>query len=167
MRGHLPRQMVHHIQRNQQPVSMLPEINHPTIISTTFVSIPTNKSPVKQGSINSQLVQGYTEMVTDRVNDGWSCYLLTFMFSQLPGLRYAVIAQMKDEIHRVYSIFLTRVHRKPRTASPDELPVMIAVADLPVYKRCRVFVADRPLQRRTSLPCAAADARQVSPGRKR
>jgi hypothetical protein len=44
---------------------------------------------------------------------------------------------MKDDIHRVYSIFLTRVHRKPRTASPDELPVMIAVADLPVYKRCR------------------------------
>jgi hypothetical protein len=137
VRGHLPRQMVHHIQRNQQPISMLPAINHPTIISATSVSIPTNKSPVKQDSVNSQLVQGYAEMVTDRVNDGWSCHLLTFMFSQLPGLRYAVIAQMKDEIHRVYSIFLTRVHRKPRTASPDELPVMIAVADLPVYKRYR------------------------------
>jgi hypothetical protein len=44
---------------------------------------------------------------------------------------------MKDEIQRVYSTFLTRVHRKPRTASPDELPVLIAVADLPVYKRDR------------------------------
>jgi hypothetical protein len=146
---------------------MLPAINHPTIISTTSVSIPTNKSPVKQDSINSQLVQGYARMVTDRVNDGWSCHLLTFMFSQLPGLRYAVIAQMKDQIHRVYTIFLTRVHRKPRAASPDELAVMIAVADPSRLQALPVFVADSPLQRRTSLPCAAADARQVPPGRKR
>jgi hypothetical protein len=29
------------------------------------------------------------------------------------------------------------VHRKPRTASLDELPVLIGVADLPVYKRDR------------------------------
>jgi hypothetical protein len=86
--------MVHHIQRNQQPISMLPEINHPTIISTTSVSVPANKSPVKQDSVNGQLVQGYAEMVTDRVNDGWSCHLLTFMFSQVHGPRYAVLAQM-------------------------------------------------------------------------
>jgi hypothetical protein len=42
---------------------------------------------------------------------------------------------MKDEIQRVYSTFVTRTHRKPRTASPDELPVLIAAADLQVYKR--------------------------------
>jgi hypothetical protein len=41
---------------------------------------------------------------------------------------------MKDEVHRVYSTLLTRVHRKPRTASPDELPVLIGVLDLPVHK---------------------------------
>jgi hypothetical protein len=42
---------------------------------------------------------------------------------------------MKDEVHRVYSTLLTRVHRKPRTASTDELPVLIGAVDLPVYKR--------------------------------
>jgi len=42
---------------------------------------------------------------------------------------------MKDEVHRVYSTLLTRVHRKPRTASTDELPVLIGAMDLPVYKR--------------------------------
>jgi hypothetical protein len=32
---------------------------------------------------------------------------------------------------------ITRVHRKPRTASPDELPILIGAVDLPVYKSDR------------------------------
>ena len=44
---------------------------------------------------------------------------------------------MKDEVQRLYSTLLTRVHRKPRTASTDDLPVLIGVMDLPVYKRDR------------------------------
>jgi hypothetical protein len=44
---------------------------------------------------------------------------------------------MRDEVQRLYSTLLTRVHRKPRTASADELPVLIGVIDLPVYKRDR------------------------------
>jgi hypothetical protein len=37
----------------------------------------------------------------------------------------------------VYSTLLTRVHRKPKTASTDELPVLIGVKYLPVYKRAK------------------------------
>jgi hypothetical protein len=85
----------------------------------------------------ANLVDGYTQLVTDRVRSGWSCHLVTFLFSQLPGPRPAVINRMKDEVQRVYSTLLTRVHRKPRTASTDELPVLIGVIDLPVYKRDR------------------------------
>ena len=81
------------------------------------------------------LVDGYTQLVTDRVRAGWSCNLVTFLFSQLPGPRTAVTSRMKDEVHRIYSTLLTRVHRKPRTASTDELPVLIGAMDLPVYKR--------------------------------
>lgn len=44
---------------------------------------------------------------------------------------------MKQEIQRVYSTLITRVHRKPRTASPDELPILIGAADLPVNKSDR------------------------------
>jgi len=44
---------------------------------------------------------------------------------------------MMDELHRVYSTLLTRVHRKPRTAPADTLPILIGAADLPVYKRDR------------------------------
>jgi hypothetical protein len=76
-------------------------------------------------------------MVTDRVRAGWSCYLVTFLFDQLPGSRAAVINQMKDRVQRVYSRLVTRVNRKPKNASPDELPVLIGLADLPVDKRDR------------------------------
>ena len=79
-------------------------------------------------------MDGYTQLVTDRVRSGWSCDLVTFLFSQLPGPRPAVINRMKDEVHRVYATLLTRVHRRPRTASTDELPVLIGVLDLPVHK---------------------------------
>jgi hypothetical protein len=77
---------------------------------------------------------GIHKTVTDRVRSGWSCNLVTFLFSQLLGPRSAVISRMKDEVQRVYSTLLTRVHRKPRTASADELPVLIGVMDLPVHK---------------------------------
>jgi hypothetical protein len=86
---------------------------------------------------NRQNVEGYTQLVLDRVDNGWTCHLLTALFSQLPGPRSAVIHRMMDELHRVYSTFLTRIHRKPRTASPDELPILIGAADLPVNKRNR------------------------------
>jgi hypothetical protein len=42
---------------------------------------------------------------------------------------------MKDEVYRIYSTLLTRVHRKPRMASTNELPVLIGAMDLLVYKR--------------------------------
>jgi hypothetical protein len=82
-------------------------------------------------------MSGYAQMVTDRVRAGWSCYLVTFLFDQLPGSRAAVINQMKDRVQRVYSRLVTRVNRKPKNALPDELPVLIGLADLPVYKRDR------------------------------
>ena len=85
--------------------------------------------------VTRQLVDGFTQLVIDRVNDGWSCHFITFPFSQLPGPRGAVIQAMKDELQRVYSTFVTRTNRKPRTASPDELPVLIAAADLQVSKK--------------------------------
>ena len=81
-----------------------------------------------------QTLNGYTQLVTDRIRQGWSCYLVTILFSQLPGSRSAIISRMKQEVQRVYSTLITRVHRKPRTASPDELPILIGAVDLPVYK---------------------------------
>ena len=75
--------------------------------------------------MNKKLVTGYTKLVTDRIHNGWSCYLLTILFSQLPGRREVVINQMKDEVHRIYATFVTRVHRNPRDALVDELPLLV------------------------------------------
>jgi hypothetical protein len=83
------------------------------------------------------LVDGYTQLVTDRVHAGWSCHLITILFSRLPGPRGSIISRMRDGIQRVYSTLVTRVHRKPRTAPADELPVLVGAIDLPVYKRDR------------------------------
>lgn len=83
------------------------------------------------------LVDGYARLVTDRIHAGWSCHLATILFSQFPGPRDAVIDRMKDEVQRIYSTLVTRVHRKPRAAPTDELPVLVGAADLPVYKRDR------------------------------
>jgi hypothetical protein len=94
---------------------------------------PGYRSPIGSQA-KAALVDGYTQLVTDRVRAGWSCNLVTFLFSQLPGTRSIINSRMKDEVHRVYSTLLTRVHRRPRTASTDELPVLIGVMDLPVYK---------------------------------
>jgi hypothetical protein len=38
------------------------------------------------------LVDGYTQLVTDRVQAGWSCHLVTILFSQLPGTRSTIIS---------------------------------------------------------------------------
>jgi hypothetical protein len=64
----------------------------------------------------SNQVDGYTKLVTDRVNNGCSIHLVTFLFHQLPGSRVAVLDRMKDEVQRVYSTLLTRVVRRPKTA---------------------------------------------------
>jgi hypothetical protein len=95
---------------------------------------PTYWSPFGSKA-KADLVDGYTRLVTDRVLAGWSCHLVTILFSQLPGTRSTVIGYMRDEVQRLYSTLLTRVHRKPRTASTDDLPVLIGVRDLPVHKR--------------------------------
>ncbi len=79
-------------------------------------------------------LNGYTQLITDRIKQGWSCYLVTILFQQLAGSRPTIISRMKQEIQRVYSTLITRVHRRPRTASPDELPILIGAVDLPVYK---------------------------------
>ena len=75
--------------------------------------------------------------MTDRIRQGWSCYLVTILFQQLPGSQSTLTSRMKQEIQRVYSTLITRVHRKPRTASPNELPILIGAVDLPVYKSDR------------------------------
>lgn len=99
--------------------------------STTSNTDQTNQHQFQQA------LNGYTQLVTDRIQQGWSCYLVTVLFQQIPGSRPTIISRFKQEIQRVYSTLVTRVHRKPRTAPPDELPILIGAVDLPVNKSDR------------------------------
>jgi hypothetical protein len=42
---------------------------------------------------------------------------------------------MKDQIERIYSTFVTRAYRRPRSVRSGDLPLLVATADLPVPKR--------------------------------
>ena len=68
-------------------------------------------------------------------NEGWTSYLLTFMFNHLRGKRASIIRQMSKELERFYSTLITRTVRNPRSPRVQEfLPKLIAYPDLPVYK---------------------------------
>ena len=85
-----------------------------------------------------RLLTGFGEMVCGYVAKGWQPFLITFMFNKLSGPPSAIISQMRNEVERVYSTFLTRVVRDPASPkSVGRLPILISSADLPVRKRSR------------------------------
>jgi hypothetical protein len=45
--------------------------------------------------------------------------------------------RMKDEVERIYSNLVTRIHRNPLRTTATALPLLIGAADLPVYKSDR------------------------------
>jgi hypothetical protein len=52
------------------------------------------------GRAKNDLVQGYTQLITDRVDDGWTWHLVTFLFAQFPGPRLAVMNRIKTRCDR-------------------------------------------------------------------
>ena len=86
----------------------------------------------------AQLIDGYTQMVTDHINEGWDSYLLTFMFNQIGGSPRRVGSVMEKEVERVYATLATRIVRKPRSLKNiGKLPVWISCPDFPIPKHDR------------------------------
>ncbi len=80
-----------------------------------------------------QLIEGYSSFAQTFVDEGWRAYLFTFLFRPLGGRNR--IAQMNNELERVYSTFLTRAVRKPLSQyHKDRLSVFIVAPDFPVKK---------------------------------
>lgn len=89
-------------------------------------------------STPKQLIAGYAELIQQRIDEGLSGFLLTFMFKQPAGSPRALLLQMNDDVQRVYSTFVTRVVWNPRSEFvKDRLPVLITVPDQPVYKETK------------------------------
>ena len=82
------------------------------------------------------LIDAYSKWLQGYVDEkGWNPFLLTFMYKPLKGHSEAITHQMKDEVDRVYSTFITRVVRNPNSKHQKHLrPILIAVPDRPVAK---------------------------------
>lgn len=102
-----------------------------------------NNTPIKNStSINydhphfrNRLIQEYANFIQRHVDDGWTAYLMTLMFKCLPGRFDTKIHQMEDEVMRVYSTFITRVVRNPKTSlALGRMPIFLGCPDLPYPK---------------------------------
>lgn len=88
--------------------------------------------------LQRRLTTGFSEIMDDRANNGCSLDLITILFDEMKGSKSRISDQMRDQISRLYSTFVTRVHRSPTTAPTHRLPLLVGALDLPVYKRNRL-----------------------------
>ena len=90
------------------------------------------------------LIDAYSRWLQRYVDEkGWNPFLMTFMYKPLRGQTEAIAHQMKDEVDRVYSTFVTRVVRNPNSEHQKHLrPILIAVPDRPVPKYDKQRIKD-------------------------
>src|SRR5215207_6844421 len=89
--------------------------------------------------MRDDIVNAYGLWVTDYMDQGWSGYLISFLFHPMRGSTQGVADQMEKEVERVYATFLTRVVRKPRSdCKRDLLPRWFVCPDYPVPKHAKM-----------------------------
>jgi hypothetical protein len=87
------------------------------------------------------LISAYNEWVQSYIDEGWSAFLMTFMFRPLSGTAFFKIQQMKKEIEHFYSDkLLHRIIRRPKFNG--DAPVLFAFPDLPVRKKDKTSTID-------------------------
>jgi hypothetical protein len=96
-----------------------------------------NTLPISQNT--QQLIQAYGQWVHDHMAYGYHGYLLTFMFSPIPGSDQTRILEMKKRL----SWFYGRLAKAsvPKASSPKWFPFLpkaILVPDVPVPKHSKV-----------------------------
>ena len=81
------------------------------------------------------LVQGFSQLIREKMDDGRDAYFLNFMFNQLPGSRQTQMGIMTQEVERVHSILMHHIVRRPKAENWAHLrPIFIGSHDLPVFK---------------------------------
>lgn len=82
------------------------------------------------------VLDAYGEWVEQLIEEGWYAYYTSVMFNKIAGTAGARKDVMRQELERVYSMFVTRVVRKP--TSPGQilyLPRFIGCEDRMVPKK--------------------------------
>jgi hypothetical protein len=86
----------------------------------------------------SEVIDGYTAWIQDRLDRHWKVYFLTFQFHHLGMHERVTVMTMQREVERFYRTLLTRLIRRPaRTSQQKRLPLLIGVPDSPVAKHQR------------------------------
>ncbi|MCW6513125.1 hypothetical protein [Lichenifustis flavocetrariae] len=92
---------------------------------------------------NDELIDGYTRLVTQRLEMGYDAYILTCMFNHIPGSTNKVATLMRQDLERVFATFVTRVVRKPLSPNQtDRMPLWVCCPDFPVPKRTKSSLYD-------------------------
>ena len=92
------------------------------------------------------------------VAEGWTPYLLTFMYDHMRGSDINVGLKMEKEVERVYATHLTRVVRKPTApCSFGRLPVWLCSPDRPVFKYAKQSRLDVQVNEGRHMHAAAFD----------
>jgi hypothetical protein len=82
-----------------------------------------------------QLVQGYSQFIREKMDEGRYAYFVNFMFNQLPGSWQTQMEIMTREVERVHSILSHHIVRRPNAQQWAHLrPIFIGGHDLPVFK---------------------------------
>jgi hypothetical protein len=82
-----------------------------------------------------QLVQGYSRLIREKMDEGREGYFLNFMFNHLPGSRSTQMGIMTQEVERVHSILMHHMVRRPKVEKWAHLrPIFIGCHDFPVFK---------------------------------
>jgi hypothetical protein len=89
------------------------------------------------------LLQGYGQWVADHVDGGYHGYLLTFMFSQIPGSDASRMLEMRKHLGWFYGRLAKASVPKPSSSRWSSfLPKAILAPDLPVPKHTKVELRD-------------------------
>ena len=82
-----------------------------------------------------QLVQAYSRLIREMMDEGRDAYFLNFMFNQLPGSRQNHMDTMRQEVERVHWILAKHMIHRPGHRSWAHLrPIFVGGPDLPVFK---------------------------------
>jgi hypothetical protein len=103
-----------------------------------ITSVYSRYTSIKQGA----LADVYSEWISNWVEAGYDLYLISFMFKLIRGSEATQLKVMEASLEAFYATLVTRVVRRPRSVSIDQLPRLIAHPDLPVQKRAKITLSD-------------------------
>lgn len=85
----------------------------------------------------------FASMVDQYISQGYTPYLVTITFNPISESKNNIISAMSREVTRLFSTWLNRMFRNPRSAVADRIsPVLIGCFDLPVRKNEKKSIRD-------------------------